>query len=215
MCPILDICCVTDVRSNRPVRRNSPLSENRQKGSQMSDRLDRRSRRSRSALWEALLHLMHEQDWATISVQMICDRADVARSTFYAHFPTKQDLLDTGFAEGTAQLETMAAGTGLAGTLDWLANHLRGAAAFHRRLQGSAAGQAIMLRFRRLIRDQIARDQGCVGNGHETGLDFAVGGVFAVLEAWLGSGCREDTSTVVEGLVFRVLQVTTWPQPAV
>lgn len=159
------------------------------------------------------MSLMYEEDWATISVQMICDRADVARSTFYAHFPTKQDLLDEGFADGAAQLDTMAAGTGLAGTMDWLARHLQGAAAFHRRLQGSTAGQAIMSRFRRLIRDRIARDQGCTGKGQEADLDFAVGGVFAVLETWLSSGCKEDVSTVVDGLVQRVLRVTKWPEP--
>ena len=55
---------------------------------------DRRSLRSRRLLWEALLALLQKDDWAEISVQMICDRADVARSTFYAHFQTKQDLLE-------------------------------------------------------------------------------------------------------------------------
>lgn len=181
----------------------------------MSDLSDRRSRRSRRVLWEALLALMHEQDWATISVQMICDRADVARSTFYAHFPTKQDLLDEGFANGAAQLETLAAGAGLAETLDWLVRHLQDAAVFHRRLQGSAAGQAITARFRRLIREQIARDQGNA-DGRLEGLDleFAVGGVFAVLEVWLAAGCRDDVTTVVDGLMQRVLRVTSQQIPA-
>jgi AcrR family transcriptional regulator len=109
----------------------------------MSDDQDRRVHRSRRTLWEALLALLHERDWADISVQMICDRADVARSTFYAHFQTKQDLLDEGFAQGAAQLETLAAECGLVGTLDWLLAHLQSASGFHRRLQGSPAGHGL------------------------------------------------------------------------
>ncbi len=58
----------------------------------MSDTPDRRSLRSRRLLSEALLGLLQDHDWADISVQMICGRADVARSTFYAHFQTKQDV---------------------------------------------------------------------------------------------------------------------------
>jgi AcrR family transcriptional regulator len=174
----------------------------------MSDTQDRRVRRSRRTLWEALLALLHERDWADISVQMICDRADVARSTFYAHFQTKQDLLDEGFAQGAAQLETLAAEGGLVGTLDWLLAHLQSASGFHRRLQGSPAGHAIMTRFRRVIRDRIAQDYIAAGLVPvPEDLNFAVGGVFAVIEAWMSSGCREANASVGEGLRQRIERV--------
>ena len=65
---------------------------------------DRRSIRSRRLLWEALLALLQTEDWAEITVQKICDQADVARSTFYAHYQTKQDLLDAGFALGLQEI---------------------------------------------------------------------------------------------------------------
>ena len=54
---------------------------------------DRRVARSRRALKEALTDLILEQGYESVTVQDIIDRADVGRSTFYAHFLDKDDLL--------------------------------------------------------------------------------------------------------------------------
>ncbi len=54
---------------------------------------DRRSQRSQRLLGNALVELMHEKRYADITVQDILDRADVGRSTFYAHYQDKEDLL--------------------------------------------------------------------------------------------------------------------------
>jgi AcrR family transcriptional regulator len=54
---------------------------------------DRRVRRTRAALFDALLSLMAENGYDSITVQDLIDRADVGRSTFYAHFTDKSDLL--------------------------------------------------------------------------------------------------------------------------
>lgn len=58
--------------------------------------VDRRVRRTRRLLKEALLELLAERDYDAITVQEIADRADVGRSTFYAHFESKEDLLFAG-----------------------------------------------------------------------------------------------------------------------
>jgi AcrR family transcriptional regulator len=54
---------------------------------------DRRVRRTRRMLVEALLALILEKGYAKITVQDILDRADVGRSTFYAHFRDREALL--------------------------------------------------------------------------------------------------------------------------
>lgn len=55
--------------------------------------IDRRVRRTRAALFDALVALVRERDYATITVADILARANVGRSTFYAHFTSKDDLL--------------------------------------------------------------------------------------------------------------------------
>ena len=59
----------------------------------MSDKQDRRSQRTRHLLSEALVELIREKGYNSITVSDIIDRANVGRSTFYAHYRDKDDLL--------------------------------------------------------------------------------------------------------------------------
>ena len=54
---------------------------------------DARVRRTRDALGDALIALMQEKAFDTITVQDVLDRAHVSRSTFYSHYSDKDDLL--------------------------------------------------------------------------------------------------------------------------
>jgi len=54
---------------------------------------DARVRRTRDALGDALIALMQEKPFETITVQEVLDRAHVSRSTFYTHYSDKDDLL--------------------------------------------------------------------------------------------------------------------------
>lgn len=55
--------------------------------------MDRRQRRSRRAIYGAFEELMAEEHYSQVTVAQIIERADIGRSTFYAHFETKDDLL--------------------------------------------------------------------------------------------------------------------------
>lgn len=55
--------------------------------------LDLRQRRTRQSLVRALEELLAEQTFQSLSVTDICQRAMVHRTTFYAHFNDKQELL--------------------------------------------------------------------------------------------------------------------------
>lgn len=64
----------------------------------MSDeKEDRRVQRTRRLLQEALVALILEKRYDKITVQDIIDRANVGRSTFYANFLDKEDLLVSSF----------------------------------------------------------------------------------------------------------------------
>jgi AcrR family transcriptional regulator len=56
-------------------------------------RPDRRVGKTRRALKDALTDLILEKGYEAVTVQDVIDRADVGRSTFYAHFLDKDDLL--------------------------------------------------------------------------------------------------------------------------
>src|SRR5258708_7473764 len=55
-------------------------------------KMDRRVRRTRDVLGDALVELMHEKPFTDITVQHVLDRAGVSRSTFYTHFSDMDDL---------------------------------------------------------------------------------------------------------------------------
>jgi AcrR family transcriptional regulator len=66
---------------------------------QQDEKVDRRVRRTRKLLRSALISMILEKGYERVTVQDIIDRADVGRSTFYAHFRDKEDLLVFGLEE--------------------------------------------------------------------------------------------------------------------
>lgn len=58
---------------------------------------DRRIARTRQALHQAMVELILEKGYDDITVQDLLDRANVGRSTFYAHYRDKEELLVSGF----------------------------------------------------------------------------------------------------------------------
>ncbi|MFJ8527535.1 TetR/AcrR family transcriptional regulator [Bacillus sp. NPDC094106] len=65
------------------------------------EQLDLRVRRTHKLLWESLFELMTQpkQKYSSITINQICDRAMVHRTTFYKHFEDKDALLAFGFKQ--------------------------------------------------------------------------------------------------------------------
>lgn len=57
--------------------------------------IDRRVVKTKQIIYEAFLGLMVEKQYDKITVQEIIDRANVGRSTFYSHFFSKDELLES------------------------------------------------------------------------------------------------------------------------
>jgi AcrR family transcriptional regulator len=60
---------------------------------------DRRIQRTRQALRQALMDLIKEKGYDSISVEEITQRANLGRATFYLHYKDKEDLLIDEFSE--------------------------------------------------------------------------------------------------------------------
>ena len=66
---------------------------------------DRRVRRTRAALQQALIELIVERGFDKVTVRDVLDRADVGRTTFYAHYRDKEALFASCFADLRTDLQ--------------------------------------------------------------------------------------------------------------
>ena len=61
--------------------------------SRPGSRVERRVARTKAALEDAFVQLVLERGYERVAVEDISDRADLARATFYAHYPNKEAVL--------------------------------------------------------------------------------------------------------------------------
>jgi AcrR family transcriptional regulator len=66
--------------------------------------LDRRIQKTRKLLMNSLVELTLQKGFEKVTIQDIIDHANVGRSTFYAHFESKEHLLFSGFRGLTSGL---------------------------------------------------------------------------------------------------------------
>jgi AcrR family transcriptional regulator len=62
-------------------------------GAVTAEKSNRRTQRTKEALWQALMSLITERGFEELTVRDILERANVGRATFYAHFDNKEDML--------------------------------------------------------------------------------------------------------------------------
>jgi AcrR family transcriptional regulator len=188
---------------------------------------DRRVRRTRTALRDALFDLMAEHGYEAVTVQDIINRADVGRSTFYNHYTDKDDLLRDGFADLHAivtQPATAATGTGH--RLRFSLPLLRHVHQQRRLLQAllTGGGRTPVLRQVERVLIDIVRDELTAMPGADAEripIDaqarYAVGAYLALMEWWLTSQPQmlpEEADRIFHTLVAPGLRAGTRLTPA-
>jgi AcrR family transcriptional regulator len=148
---------------------------------------DRRVRRTHRALREAFVELVVERGWDGFSVQDLCNRADVGRSTFYLHYADKEEVLNGAFADLGKELRAQLAPAGSSrplgfsrGLLDHAHAHLR----IYRALVGRRAAQVVQGRMRALVTELVREDLAArlpPGARREAASAFLAGALFELL----------------------------------
>lgn len=155
---------------------------------------DRRVLRTRRTLREALVSLLLQRGWDAVSVQDICDRADVGRSTFYTHFADKEELLIGGFDDLRQALRAgPASAPGPAAPLRFargLLEHAHENQRLFLALVGKRSGYVVLRRFRdmvvALVREDLAGLRGA-GPSRDAAVHYIAGGLMELLTWWLES----------------------------
>jgi AcrR family transcriptional regulator len=161
---------------------------------------DRRVRRTRHQLRDALVALILERGWEKVSVLDVCARADIGRSTFYTHFADKEELLLSGFDELHASLDALRlAGQGEFRFAEALVEHAKDHLRLYRAVVGKRSGQQVLRRFRDVVMRLVAADieRLDVPAEHRAAMTHYVGGGFVeLLTAWLDRPSSSDHTTL-------------------
>lgn len=72
------------------------------------DNTDRRVRRTRRLLGEALLELIQSKNFDAITIRDITEQADIGYATFFRHYESKEELLAEQLEQIIRQLEDVA-----------------------------------------------------------------------------------------------------------
>ncbi|WP_338452908.1 TetR/AcrR family transcriptional regulator [Niallia oryzisoli] len=71
---------------------------------QLQQNTDRRIPRTRQIIYDTFISLISEKGFTQISIKDITNQANISRSTFYAHYQDKYDLLDKIIQEKLSEL---------------------------------------------------------------------------------------------------------------
>lgn len=173
----------------------------------LASRRDRRVLRTRESLRDALLALMVERGWDAIDVQSLCERANIGRSTFYLHFPNKEDLLRSSFGDLQTTLlgQTSKRQTGSSKRLAFvgaLIEHVQEQQHAFRAILDRRSGHFVQDRFRDMLVDLVEAERPQAGRQTwqaQATSSFLGGALFQMLVWWLGAS-RPQRPQEIEAL---------------
>lgn len=118
---------------------------------------DRRIERTKKLLWDALVKLILEKGYESLTIQDIIDEANIGRSTFYAHYENKGQLLFNGQPHFFEKIRKgVEQGDGLA--LRLIFDHARDNRYVAKALLGINGGQMVKDHMKSLIKYQLQAD---------------------------------------------------------
>lgn len=156
--------------------------------SKMTERAtDRRIGKTRNALANAMFTLIQREDWNAITIQSICDEANVARASFYAHFGGRIDLLEFMLERNLGNLAARMSALGGGGLelLDWFVEHVTSSRSRFAKIALSSDTHPAMARFKVLVTKQFAAALELENKAaSKPQVDFIMGGTMDLITIW-------------------------------
>jgi len=165
--------------------------------------LDPRVKRTREALRQALLELLAEQSFESVSVHEIAERAGVNRVTFYDHFTDKFALLGDIIAESFREHLRARAGGASAGPFrplilaacDYLVMLNQCCKADHEPLFEPLLGAKVKALLADLLHAELlSRDRRTLRLPPELGAVIASGAIYGAVLSWAMSAAQPASS---------------------
>jgi AcrR family transcriptional regulator len=168
--------------------------------------IDRRVARTQATLHHALISLILQKEYDAITIEEICETANVGRSTFYAHYTGKDDLHRRGIenlrkvlADGRKNdpaHSSAAQAHGLSFSRTFF-EHAQERKQLFQALAGSRGGALALSTIRQIISDAVREELAAIaGTGsadvipRELTVQYVVGAFMAVLTWWLDKGAK-------------------------
>jgi AcrR family transcriptional regulator len=177
-------------------------------------KIDRRIRRTRDRLGDALMKLTLEKPFDTITVQNVLDRAGVSRSTFYVHYNDKDDLfisdLDEFFEGMATMLSRRADSSDRIAPVRELFTHIANASRFHEAVVASGkihdALELCQGHFARGIEQRLAELQRARGSTtQQHAVAQALAGALLSLLLWWIKAKMPTSPTDMDNLYHRIV----------
>lgn len=171
---------------------------------------DRRVRRTKKLLMQGLTQLMQQKQLRDITVRELADMVDVNRGTFYIHYKDIFDMLEKIEAELFAKFDSIMVSHKDETVINHIKPFLSDLCQFIdenqgmcRVLLGQNGDMAFLHRLNAVMREKIHDDwKKLEPKGDDTEFEyrysFVLFGCIGILRTWLESGCKEETSRLVE-----------------
>ncbi len=173
----------------------------------MERKNDRRVRYTKMALKQSLLELMHDQPIEKITVKNICEKADINRGTFYAHYSDPYDLLtqieDELFNEILKSVETSLQAEAISVLLSDIFESIMKNRELCSVLFSEYGDKAFIKRIMFIARDRSIEEwKKLLPSAKAEQLEmlymFYASGCVAVIENWMKTGMKESPQELTE-----------------
>ncbi len=168
---------------------------------------DRRVRYTKMALKQSLLELMRDGPIEKITVKDICEKADINRGTFYAHYSDPYDLLaqieDELFSEILGSVETSLQAEAISVLLADIFGSIVKNSDLCSVLFSEYGDKAFLKRIMFIARDKsIAEWKKIIPSAKEEQLEmlymFYASGCVAIIENWVQNGMKESPEELTD-----------------